>query len=147
SELLPALDDVDREADRPRLVRNRALDRLTDPPVGIGRELVAAPPVELLDRAVQAERALLDLVEEGNAEAAIALGDRDDEAQVRADHLLLGSELAALDPFRKCHLLGRAQQPVAADLGEEKREPAVRPGGGEPRELLLRRHLSSAAPA
>jgi hypothetical protein len=28
--LLPALDDVDREADRPRLVRNRARDRLAE---------------------------------------------------------------------------------------------------------------------
>jgi hypothetical protein len=115
--------------------------------MGVGRELVAEPPVELLDRAVQAERALLDQVEEGNAEAAIALGDRDDEAQVGVDHLLLGDSMAALDPLGEGHLLGRAQQPVAGDLGEEELEPAFRPGGGELRELLRRRPFSGDAPA
>src|SRR6266516_678180 len=79
--LLP-LDDVGREADRPGLVRDRALHRLADPPVGIGRELVAAPPVELLDHAAEAKRALLDQVEEGDAEAPVALRDRDNQPQV-----------------------------------------------------------------
>jgi hypothetical protein len=115
--------------------------------VGVGRELVAPAPVELLDRAVQAERALLDQVEKGNAEAAIALGDRDDEAQVGVDHLLLGSEVATLDPLGKYHRLGRAQQPVAADLGEEELEPAFLQGGGEVRELVRRRHFCGDAPA
>src|SRR5919204_6740309 len=63
-ELLLALDDVHRHADRPRVVRDGALHRLADPPRGVRRELVAAAPVELLDRAVQAERALLDQVQE-----------------------------------------------------------------------------------
>ncbi len=85
-QLLLALDDVHRHADRARVVRDRALHRLADPPGRVGRELVAAAPVELLDGAVQAERALLDQVEERHAEAAVALGDRDDEAQVRLDH-------------------------------------------------------------
>jgi hypothetical protein len=82
-----------------------------------------------------------------NAEATIALGDRDDEAQVRIDHLLLGSEVVTLDPLGECHLLGGAQQPVAADLGEEELDPAFCPGGGELLELLLPRHSSSDAPA
>jgi hypothetical protein len=68
-------------------------------------------------------------------------------AQVRVDHLLLGSEVATLDPLGEAHLFGRAQQPVAAELGEEELDPAFRPGGGELRELLLRRHFSSDAPA
>ena len=124
SELLPTLDDVEREADRPRLVRNRALDRLADPPVGIGRELVAEPPVELLDRAVQAERALLSgRGRERNAEAAIAVGDRDDEAQVRVDHLLLAARSPLSTRLARGTSSGRAQQPVAADLGEEELDP------------------------
>src|SRR4051794_31739523 len=58
--LLEPLDDVHRHANRARLVGERPRDRLADPPRGVGRELVAAPPVELLDRANEAERPLLD---------------------------------------------------------------------------------------
>jgi hypothetical protein len=36
------------------VVRHGALHRLADPPGRVRRELVAAPPVELLDRAVEA---------------------------------------------------------------------------------------------
>src|SRR6266571_5107202 len=52
--LLHPLDDVDGHADRPRLVGERARDRLPDPPGRVGRELEAAAPVELLDGADQA---------------------------------------------------------------------------------------------
>src|SRR4029079_17215372 len=48
-ELLLALDDVHRDADRARVVCHGALHRLPDPPGRVGRELEAAPPVELLD--------------------------------------------------------------------------------------------------
>src|SRR4051812_10649684 len=96
-QLLLALDDVNGDADRAGVVRDRALHRLANPPRGVGGELVAAAPVELLDRAVQAERALLDQVEERHAETAIALGDGDHEPEVRLDHPPLGHEIAALD--------------------------------------------------
>src|SRR5207244_8378625 len=101
AQLLLALDDVHGHADRPRVVRDRALHRLANPPGRVRRELVAAPPVELLDRAVEAERALLDQVEERLAEAAVALGDRHDEAEVRLDHASLGDDVAALDALRQ----------------------------------------------
>src|SRR5919202_395014 len=104
-QLLLALDDVDGHADRAGVVRDRALDRLADPPGRVGRELVAAPPVELLDRAVEAERALLDQVEEGNAEPAVALRDRHDQAQVRLDHAPLRGRIAPLDRLRERDLL------------------------------------------
>src|SRR6185503_3409161 len=74
-QLLLALDDVYRHADRARMVCNRALHRLADPPGGVGGELVAAAPVELLDGAVQPKRSLLDQVEERHAEPAVALRD------------------------------------------------------------------------
>src|SRR2546427_4452821 len=109
-----------RYADRPCMVRDRTLHRLADPPGGVRRELVAAPPVELLDRAVQAERALLDQVEERHAESAVALGDRHDEPQVRLDHAPLRDRVAALDRLRERDLLGGVQQLVAADVGEEE---------------------------
>src|SRR2546421_69434 len=52
-QLLLALDDVHRHADRARVVCDRTLHALADPPGGVGGELVAAAPVELLDSAVQ----------------------------------------------------------------------------------------------
>src|SRR5262249_11487754 len=63
-----SLDDVHRQPDRARVIRDRALNRLPDPPGCIRREAEAWAPVELLDRAVEADRALLDQVDERNAE-------------------------------------------------------------------------------
>ena len=64
-DLVELLDHVDGDADRPRLVGDRTRHRLPDPPGRVRRELVAAPVVELLDGADQAERPFLDQVEEG----------------------------------------------------------------------------------
>src|SRR5439155_25041460 len=58
-------------ADRRRLIRDRPLAGLADPPGGVGRELEAAPPVELLDRAVEADDALLDQVEQWHVPALV----------------------------------------------------------------------------
>ena len=69
-------------ADRARLVGQRAGDRLADPPGGVGGELEALAVVELLRGADEPERALLDQVEEWEALVAVVLGDRDDQAQV-----------------------------------------------------------------
>src|SRR4029453_19029232 len=85
-QLLLPLDDVDGHADRPRMVRDGALHRLADPPGRVPRELETTTPVELLDRAVQTERSLLDEVEERDTQTAVSLRDRDDETKVRLDH-------------------------------------------------------------
>ncbi len=114
------LDDVDGDADRPCLVGERAGDRLADPPGRVGRELEAPPVVELLGRTDQAKRPLLDQVEERQALVAVVLRDRDDQAEVRLDHLLLGVEVAALDPLRELDLLGGGEQPDLADVLEEE---------------------------
>ena len=106
-DLVELLDHVDRDADRAALVGDRARDGLADPPRRVRRELVAAAVVELLDRADEAERALLDEVEERQAAAEVALGDRDDEAQVGLDHVLLGRHVAALDALGQRDLLRR----------------------------------------
>ena len=66
-DLALALGDVRRHADRARLVLDPALDRLADPVRRVGRELEAAPPVELLGRADEAEDALLDEVSSGSS--------------------------------------------------------------------------------
>src|SRR5205085_7842577 len=95
--LLLALDDMHRDADHARLVRNPALHRLPDPPRRIRRELEPLAPVELLRSTDQADDALLDQIEQRQAVTLVVLRDRDDEAQVRIDHLVLGPRVAPLD--------------------------------------------------
>src|SRR3954453_16943978 len=73
ADLVELLDDVDRDADRARLVGQRAGDRLADPPGRVRGELEALAVVELLRRAHQAERALLDQVEERQTLVAVVL--------------------------------------------------------------------------
>src|SRR5690349_17315966 len=63
-DLLLALDDMDGNANRARFVRDTSLHRLADPPRRVRRELVATPPVELLDGADEADDPLLDEVEQ-----------------------------------------------------------------------------------
>ena len=104
------------------MIRDGALHRLADPPGRVGRELEAAAPVELLDGAVQPQRSLLDQVEERHAETAVALRDRNDQAQVRLDHPPLGERVAALDRLRERDFLGGREQLVAADVGQEELE-------------------------
>src|SRR6266566_3452165 len=127
AELLLALDDVHGHADRARVVGDGALHRLADPPGRVSRELVATPPVELLDCAVQAERPLLDQVQERHAEAPVALCDRNDQAEVRLDHATLRGHVAALDRLRERDLFGGGQKLVASDVREEELQAVGRP--------------------
>ena len=90
-ELVDDLDHVHRDADGAGLVGHGAGDRLADPPRRVGRELVALGVVELLDRTDQAEVALLDEVEEEHAATGVALGQRDHEAQVGLEQVVLGA--------------------------------------------------------
>src|SRR5687768_5926284 len=120
ADLVQLLDDVHWDADRARLVGERARDRLADPPGRVGRELEALAVVELLRGADQAECALLDQVEERQALVAVVLRDRDDETQVRLDHLLLRVEVAALDALREIDLLLRGEEPHLADVLQEQ---------------------------
>ena len=95
-DLVDRLDHVHGDADGARLVGDRAGDRLPDPPRGVGRELVAAAVLELVDRLHQADVAFLDQVQELQAAVGVLLGDGDDEAQVGLHHLLLGLARLAL---------------------------------------------------
>src|SRR5436190_2288825 len=119
-DLVQLLDDVHRHADRPGLVRQGAGDGLADPPGGVRRELEALAVVELLGRAHEPDRPLLDEIEEGQALVAVLLGDRDDEAQVRLDHLLLRAMLPALDALRELDLLGGGEKVDLADVLQEE---------------------------
>jgi hypothetical protein len=73
---------VDGDADRPGFVRDAALHRLTDPPCRVRGKLEALAIVELLDGSDQPDDPLLDEVEQRKAVPLVALGDRDDEAEV-----------------------------------------------------------------
>ena len=143
-ELDAALLDVHRDADRLRLVRDRALAGLTDPPGRVGRELVALAPVELLRGAVEADHALLDQVQERHVVALVALRDRDDQAKVGVDHLLLRCEVAPLDALRERNLVGGREQLVPARCVHEElqRVERARDGCGCDRARLLRRLLA-----
>src|SRR5215208_439680 len=142
ADLVELLDHVDRDADRARLVGERAGDRLADPPRRVGGELEALAVVELLRGADEAERALLDQVQEGKALVAVVLGDRDDQAQVGLDHLLLRVEVAPLDAAREVHLLLRCEQADLPDVLQEQLK-----GVGRHVRLEVDRRLGLAAAA
>eukprot|EP00958_Prasinococcus_capsulatus_P025301 scaffold4203_cov295-Prasinococcus_capsulatus_cf.AAC.3 len=96
------LEEVDGEADDARLVGDGASDRLADPPVRVGGELVALARVELLRAAHESLRALLHEVLEGHAAVEVLLGHRHHEAHVRRDHLVLRLD-AHLELVRQLH--------------------------------------------
>ncbi len=80
--------------------------------------------VELLDRAHEPDGALLHevLEREPVLVADEALGEVDDEAQVRLDHAVLGDEVAALDATGELALLGGGEERDARDLPQEAGE-------------------------
>ena len=90
-----------RDADGAGLIGDGAGDGLANPPGGVGRELVAAAVLELVDRLHEADVALLNEVEELQAAVGVLLRDGDDEAQVGFDQLALGllGVHVALDHF------------------------------------------------
>src|SRR5207244_11101663 len=97
--LVQLLDYVNGHADRSRLVGQGPGNGLPDPPGCVRRELEALAVVELLRGPDEADRSLLDQIEEREPLVAVLLRDRDNETQVCLHHLLLGAVVAALDPL------------------------------------------------
>ena len=96
---------MDRDADRPRLVSNRTGDGLSDPPGGIGAELVPPLILEFVHRLHEADVAFLNQVQKLQPAVGVFFGDADDQPQVRFDqfrlpplHLLL-SQVEVTDDF------------------------------------------------
>ena len=110
-------------------------DRLADPPGRVGRELEAAPVVELLDGADEPQVALLDEVEERHASAHVPARDRHDQAQVRLGELALGLHVAPLDTLGQRDLFFGGEQRYLADLLEVHAHGIV--GRGLHREVEL----------
>jgi hypothetical protein len=98
---------VHREPDQARPVGERPGDGLPDPPRGVGRELEAPPVLEAIDGLAEADVPLLHEIREGELAAAVALGDGDDEAEVRLHQLALGRPRL---PVRLGDLLQDARQ-------------------------------------
>ncbi len=110
-----------RDADGARLVGDGPGDGLPDPPRGVGRELVAAPVLELVHRLHQADVAFLDQVQELQPAVGVLLGDGDHQAQVGLDHLLLGApRLGLADGHAAVDVLDLAdrQPALALDLDQ-----------------------------
>src|SRR3974390_1824329 len=116
--LVDDLDHVNGYADGARLIRERAADRLPDPPGGVGGKLVSAPILELVDRLHQADVALLDQVEELQAAVGVFFRDRDDEAQIGLDHFLLGLTGLALALLHGVHDLAELADLETGELGK-----------------------------
>ena len=85
-----AVAHVHRYANRAALVGDGARDGLAHPPGGVGAELVAQPPVELLDRSHQPQVALLDEVQERHALVHVLLGHGDHESAVGLGEVVPG---------------------------------------------------------
>ena len=95
------------------MIGDGAGDRLPNPPGGVGRELVAAGVLELVDCPHQAGVAFLDQIEEAHAAVAVALGDGDHQAEVPGGQLPLGGVVLAgggLDPHQRRRERGGAFQ-------------------------------------
>ena len=117
AELVDHLDHVHRDADGAGLIGHRAGDGLTDPPRGIGGELVALGVVELLDRANQAQVALLDEVQERHSAAGVTLGQRDHQTQIRFQQMVFRAIAVAADPRHVAALLHRQLLAALGHLG------------------------------
>jgi hypothetical protein len=80
----------DRDADGPRLVRDRPRDRLPIHHVAYVENLYPLRYSNLSDGLHQADVALLDQVEELESPVGVLLRDRHHQPQVRLDQLALG---------------------------------------------------------
>src|SRR5439155_380720 len=125
----PLACDVERPphlVERPRMLAVQPVAQLEHAALAVREH-----PEDLLQRLL-AERGLgrlvrqrLRLVEQEVAELGLFLVadrllERDDEAEVRLDHLLLRPVVAALDPLRELDLLRGREQVDAADVLEEE---------------------------
>ena len=117
-EAVDRLHHMHGDADGAGLVRDRARDRLPDPPRRVRRKLEALLVIELLDRLHQAEVALLDQVEEEHPPADVALGDGDDQAQVCLGEALFRRLVPFLHPARQIDLFVPRKKRHAADVFE-----------------------------
>ncbi len=112
------LHDMGRKPDGPRLIHDCALDRLADPPGGVGREAEAALGIELVERVNEPQVAFFDQVREREPSVGVVLCDADDEAQIVLDQRLPRGKIAGDHRPGERELLLRRQQHVLPDFVE-----------------------------
>ncbi len=122
ADLVELFHDVNRDADGATLVGQSARHGLTDPPCRIGRKLEATTPVELLDCANQAQRALLNKVEKGETAPAIGLRDGHHKTEVGLNHAPFRIGVAGFDALCQAHFLGCGEQRNPSNVLEEQLE-------------------------
>ena len=129
-ELVTALEQVHRDADGLALIGDGARHGLAHPPRRVRGEPVAAAPVELLDGADEPELAFLHEIVHVEALADEAARVGHDEAEVRADELVLRARgrVHAADEAAARALVA----PAAAGLaGEASEHAALEAGVGQ----------------
>src|SRR5215831_4215991 len=77
--LIDCLNHVHRDADRSGLIGNCPGNRLSDPPGGIGTELIPALVLELIDRLHQTDVSLLNQIQELKPAVRVLFGDTNDQ--------------------------------------------------------------------
>ena len=99
--LVDGFDHVHRNTNGACLIRDRAGDGLTNPPGGVGRELVAAAIFEFVHGFHQADVTFLNQIEELQATVGVFFCNGNHQAQVGLDHFAFGTTCAC---FASGHL-------------------------------------------
>ncbi len=135
-----------RQPEDASVLRERVEDGLAHPPHRVGDELDVALGVEALRGLDEAEVALVDQVEEREAEAPVALRVGDDEAQVGLDEALERLLVARLDAAAQLLLLLGGERLELRDLADVGVQAVARRAErGLGRGALLRLAIGSGA--
>jgi len=126
AQALDLVDEMDGKADGFALVGEGPADGLFDPPASVGAELHPAAGLEAVDGLHQAEVALGDQVEDGQAAVVVIGGDFHHEAEIGFNHQLPGAAIAPADAPGELHFLGAVEEGSLADALEVGLK-----GGGE----------------
>ena len=90
-DFVDGLEHVDGNTYGSRLVRNGSIDGLSDPPGGVGGELITSTVVEFVHGLHQTDVAFLNSVEKVETSARILLGNGNHETQVGFDEFGFGA--------------------------------------------------------
>src|SRR5213082_3741785 len=106
------------EANRLRLIGERAFDRLLDPPRGVGGKFSTLRRIEALDGFHQADVALRNQIEQRQSKIRIIVRDLNDQTQIRTNHQGASFLVAALNFSGELNLLLWSEQRNLPDLAQ-----------------------------
>ena len=122
--------EVDGQTDGFRLVGQRALHALLDPPGGVGAEFPTFVRIEPHDGLDEPDVAFADQVEQGKAKIPVILRDFHHETQVGLDHVIACRLVAPADTAGQGRLLGNGEKRRFANFLEIKLQVAALQGIG-----------------